>query len=326
LGKRTELRSSDQLMGQGAKRIGPALVATLLALSLVPPAWAGKAPPPVAANPQVAYVASSGKVLKLYVADETGANVTALFTSATPFSIDLAPRSQRQIAVTTDHSLQLLTFTQTSTGTLAAVDSPMWLAPAKGASVVDFSPDGRRIAYSCCDGGGNALMVYDLDTGVSTMWATGQYVWDVAWFRNGASLAFSTSGAGGRGEVYEINQPGGVPQLLFTDATFVDFDSSRTNPDALVLNYHDNSGKAFAGLWQAPTSADPFGGFLVADLTNRSPTFKATMNCDDQKLAYMGSTTPSGGQVYFIRNLLTAQETIFQKLSNIQLQFWPTCS
>jgi hypothetical protein len=301
--------------------------AVIGALLLSSASFAAK-PPTSNANPQVAYVALSGKSVKLMVADENGSNASALYTSAAPFRFDLAPRAQHQVAINArDGQLKLLNYTASSNGTLTAVGSPVALANATSGTTLDFSPNGRRIAYSCCDGGGpQKLMVYDLDTQTATEWATVQFVWDVAFFRGGAAIAYGEPNTSGGQDLYEINAPGATPTLLYHDVGDFYFDASRTNPDALVLDYHDIAGNAFIGLWQAPVGSETEGHFLVQNLTNRTVAFYGTLNCTDEKLAYMSSTTPAGGQVFFIRNLNTAQDAVFAKSSNIQLQFWPTCN
>ena len=290
--------------------------------------FAAKPPSASPANPQVAYVVLSGKSVKLMVADENGANASALYSSPTSFRFDLAPRSQQQVAINgRDGTLRLLTYTTSGTGALTATGSPVALASATSGTTLDFSPDGRRIAYSCCDGGGpQKLMVYDLDTQAATEWATVEFVWDVAFFRGGASIAYGEPSTTGGQDLYEITAPGATPTLLYHDRADSYFDAARTNPNALVLDYHDAAGNAFVGLWQAPVGTETQGHFLEPNLTNRSIAFFGTLNCRDDKLAYMSSTTPSGGQVFFIRNLVTNQDSLFAKASNMQLQFWPTCS
>lgn len=288
-------------------------------------------PPASPSNPQVAYVSSSGKSVRLMVADESGANATALFSSPTHFRFDLAPRAQEKIAINArDGTLRLLTYTTSSNGTLTSVGSPVALAPATSGTTMDFSPDGTRIAYSCCDGGGpQKLMVYDLAAQTATEWATVEYVWDVAFFRGGNAIAYAEPDFSGDSVIwnlFEISAPGTTPRLLRSNRADFYFDASRTNPDALVLDYHDSAGNAFVGLWQAPVGGETEGHFLVPNLTNRSIAFFGTMNCRDDRLAYMSSTTPSGGQVFFIRNLQTDQDALFAKSSNLQLQFWPTCN
>lgn len=308
------------------------LVSAVLALVFLPSALYGAPPSTSTANPQVAYVAPSGKSgSKLVVADEGGANARTLFTSSTSFRFDLAPRSQGRVAINArDGMLRLLTYTSSNDGTLTAVGPPVGLAPATSGNSMDFSPSGWRIAYSCCNGGGpQKLMVYDLDTQTATEWATVEYVWDVAFFRGGASIAYVepfTSNGSTRWDLYEISAPGMTPKLLRSNRGDFNIDASRTNPDALVLGYHDTIGNAFVGLWKAPVGSETDGQFLIPNLTNRSIAFQGTLNCTDQKLAYMSSTTPAGGQVFFIRNLDTNQDSLFAKSSNMQLQFWPTCS
>jgi Tol biopolymer transport system component len=285
-------------------------------------------PPPAASNPQVAYLSGSGNSVKLMVADESGSGAHVLYSSSTGFRFDLAPRAQRQVAINgNDNTLRLLSYTVSSNGTLTASGPPVALTSTSGGTSIDFSPDGRRIAYMCCAGGGpKQLMVYDLDTQAATVWADVQFVWDVAFFRNGASIAYIEPAANNMYAIYEVNGPGATPRQIFSTLGDFNLDSARTNPDALVLNYRPNNTGPLIGLWRAPSQTETEGTFLIPNMTNRAINFFPTLNCNDTRLAYMSSTTPSGGQVFFIRNLTTNQDAVFSKTSNIQLQFWPTCS
>ena len=284
-------------------------------------------PPPSSANPQVAYISGSGNSVKLMVANENGSNAHVLYSSSAGFRFDLAPRAQKQVSINgRDGTLRLLSYTQSSNGTLSASGAPAALAPATSGTNHDFSPDGRRIAYACCDGGdAQKLMVYDLDSSSATEWATVEFLWDVTFFRGGSSIAYVVPAANNIYEVYEIAGPGEEPRKIFSTTGDIYFDSARTNPNALVLTYRTGPSTVLLGLWQAPGASETEGTFLVPNLTNRSIAFYPTLNCDDTKLAYMSSTTPAGGQVFFIRNLTTNQDATFSKTSNIQLQFWPTC-
>lgn len=290
---------------------------------------AAEAKPPTQSNaaPTVAYVSGAGNSVRLMVADENGSNATALYSSPTPFRFDLAPRGQHQAAINgRDGKLRLLSYTESSTGSLTANGPPVALTAATSGTNIDFSPDGRRIAYACCDGGGpQMLMVYDLDSQQAVEWARIEFLWDVAFFRGGNAIAYGDPNRSGGQDMYEISGPGQTPRLLFHDGSNFYFDSARSNPDALVTEYHSN-GNAFVGLWQAPVGSETEGHFLNSNLTNRSIAFFPSLSCDDRKLAYMSSTTPSGGQVFFIRNLTTGLDSVFAKSSNIQLQFWPTCN
>jgi hypothetical protein len=302
--------------------------AVLPSLLLSTASFAAK-PPPATANPQVGYVAFAGTKLQLKVADVSGANTQVLYTSSTPFRFDLAPASQKQVVINArDGTLRLLSYDKSSSGVLTAIGSPVALTAATSGTTMAFSQDGRRIAYSCCDGGGpQKLMVYDLDTKTATEWATTQFVWDVAFLRTGGtSLVYGEPNSTGGQDLYELTAPQGTPRLLFHDRGNFYFSAANTNADAIVTEYHDANGSAFVGLYQAPVGTETEGHFLVPNLTNRAMAFFPELSCDDKKLAYDTSTTPSGGQVFYIKDLVTGQDTLFAKLSNIQLQFWPTCN
>lgn len=297
-----------------------AVIGTLLLSSASFAAKPSASPP----NPQVAYRALSGNSVKLMVADENGANASALYASPTSFNFDLAPRAQRQIAITDNTQLKLLTYTQTGSGSFATSGVVTLASNGRGGSV-DFSPDGRKIAYKCCwDGQNEKLVVHDLVDNSVTEWATGPFFWDFAWFRDGASIAYATHGPA---ELYELSGPGAVPQLLYSSGQGQLYvDSARTHPDRLVLSSNKFPDDAVIGLWQAPTVAEPTGHFIDGNLANSTRSWQGTLSCEDRKLAYMGVQNTSGSQAFYIRDLSTGLVSLFSKNSNILLQFWPTCN
>ena len=312
------------LLGRGMRHALSVIVGSLLLTSA---SFAAKPPPPPPpSGQQVAYLSGSGNSVKLMVADESGSGAHILYSAPAGFRFDLAPREQRQVAINGhDNMLRLLSYTE-SNGVLTASGPPVALTPSFGGTSIDFSPDGRRIAYMCCTGDvPQQLMVYDLDAHTATPWADVEFVWDVAFFRDGASIAYSEPAGNNTYAIYEVTAPMAPPRKIFSTTGDFYFDSSRTIPDALVLNYRPNNTGPLIGLWRAPSATETEGTFLIPSMTTRAINFFPTLNCNDKRLAYMSSTTPSGGQVFFIRNLQTNQDAVFSKTSNIQLQFWPTC-
>jgi hypothetical protein len=298
--------------------------ATVVALSLSTAAFAGKTATP---NPQIAYLALSGQSSKLYVANEDGSNLATLYSSATAFRFDLAPRSQHQIAIidsSTSSTLKLLTYAPTTSGSFVAT-GVQTLAPARRGGFPDFSPDGTKIAYPCNPNNVDSeqLCVYDLTTSTSTVWGTDSFYWDLAWFRGGASIAYSTSDSDGFDRLHEITGPGATPTAIFATKGDLYLDAARTNPDALVLNYND-AGSAVTGLWQAPTAGDPLGHFINANMTNSTFSFYSELNCNDTKVVYLGP--PNTSSNWYIRDLTTGLSTIFSRSSLHWVQYWPTCS
>ena len=282
-------------------------------------AFAAK-PPTSTPNPAIAYRMLSGTSVKLMVADESGANATSLYTSSTSFHFDLAPRGRRQISIVdgtgSSAVLKLLTYTTNGSGVFVPA-SLQTLGPARSGSASDFSPDGTKIAYTCCaNGTTEQLVVHDLITGTKTVWAEGPYFWDVSWYRDGESIAYVNTLPL---EVREVTAPGAPSQLLYSSSQGeLNIDSARTNRDQLVISYNDASGAARIGLWQP-------GGFVNADLANSARSWQGTLDCTDRKLAFMGVQNNSGSQAFYIRNLNSAQNSLVSKNSNIMLQFWPTC-
>jgi hypothetical protein len=298
-----------------------AILATLLLSSA---SFAAKPPssPPPSANPQIAYRMLSGKAVKLIVADENNTNASTLYTGAGSFTFDLGPRAQRQIAIAdgtaNNVDLKLLTYTTTGSGTFAP-SSVVTLTSARRGTAIDFSPDGTRIAYACCsDGNTEKLAVYNLTDGSITYWATDVFFWDIAWFRGGTTLAYATLIPL---EVREVTAPEATPQLLYSNGQGeLSLDSSRTNPNRLVISYNDTTGAARIGLWEDGS------GFLNSDLANSARSWQGTLNCDDTKLAYLGVQYTSGSQAFYIRNLNSGVTSQVSKNSNILLQMWPSCS
>lgn len=295
-----------------------------------PPSSGGSSGTATTPNPQVAYSVASGKSYKLVVANEDGTNASTLYTSSSPIRFDLAPRGQHQIAIsvasTTDPAIVLLSYGVTGTGSFAATGSTR-IASARRGTNVDFSPDGTKIAFACCSNGQTEqLVVYDLATNSTAVWATDTFFWDVAWFRNGGSIAYSAPNADGTSgdKLYEVAGQGATPQVLLTNVSEIDFDASRTNPDALVVNHGDSAGNSVTGLYQAPTAGDPSGHFIDPNMTNSTGSNFSELNCSDSELAYLGP--PNKTPTWYIRDLNTGTTHLFSRTYYKWLQFWPTCS
>lgn len=293
-------------------------LASAICLSSASPAFAGK-PPAGNADIQVAFRLSDGKGTKLVVSTESGASQMTLFKSSGSFRFDLAPRGQQQIAIVdgSPRTLKLLNYSINTSGVYVP-GTIVSLGSAGSSGAVDFSPDGTKIAYACCGNDSNQLIVHDIATGTKTVWAEGPYFWDIAWFRGGASIAYSTNLPL---EVLEVTAPMAPPQLLYSTSPGgqLDIDSARTNPDQLVISYNDAQGSGRIGLWEAGT------GFINPDLANSAKSWQGTLNCTDTKLAFMGVQNTSGSQAFYVRDLNTNINTLVSKNSNILLQFWPTC-
>ena len=284
--------------------------------------FAAKPPPPPpspSSSPQVAYRLPDGRGTKLVVSAESGANQMTLYKSSTSFRFDLAPRGQQRIAIVdgSPRTLKLLNYIINTFGVYVpgAID-PLGGAGTSGA--VDFSPDGTKIAYACCGNDSNQLMVHDIATGAKTLWAEGPYFWDIAWFRDGASIVYSTLLPL---EVREVTAPMAEPQLLYSTGPGgqLDVDSARTNPNRLVISYNDAQGSGRIGLWEDGT------GMVDPDLASSAKSWQGTLNCEDKRLAYMGVQNTPGSQAFYVRELISGITTLVSKNSNILLQFWPTC-
>ena len=295
--------------------IGSLLVSTASFAAKPPPP-----PPPTPPDIQVAYRLPDGKGTKLVVSTESGANQMTLFRSSGSFAFDLAPRGQMKVAILDGQPLRLkvLNYSVNTSGVYVP-GTITTLGPAGPSSAVDFSPDGTKIAYTCCAGSDpQQLLVRDILAGTDTVWAEGAFYMDVAWFRGGASIAYSTLLPL---EVREVTAPMATPVLLHSGSQGqFNIDAARTAPNQnqLVISHNDNQGNGRIGLWEN-------GSFINADLVNSNKSWQGTLNCTDTKLAYMGVQNTSGSQAFYIRDLNSGSTTLVSKNSNILLQFWPTC-
>jgi Tol biopolymer transport system component len=300
-----------------------AALACLVASTLI-----GAKPPSGSVDPQVAYVILTGPGFEVRVSNEDGTNLTTLYKSPAPVRMDLAPRGQRQIALTDDKALKLLTYGVNGSGAFVTTGVQTLYTDATRLYYVDMSPNGRKITFAANNG--QDLMVYDLDQAAGPSnpqkWTTTSYVWDLTWFRNGNAIAFVVPASSTqRYDLYEIGGPGETPTLIHSERNIDMLDASRTNANGLVLSYNDLAGNALIGLWEAPTASDPDGGYLQTNLTNRSVAFKGSLNCDDSKLAY-GAPDKNGQTVWYIRNLNQNSDRLYTKTPRVNwTQFWPTC-
>ena len=277
-------------------------------------------PPPPPSTPEVAYRLPDGKGTKLVVSAENGSNQMTLYRlSGGSFNFDLAPRARQQIAIVDGPTgvLKLLNYNINTSGVYVPGTTEI-LEPSGANGPVDFSPDGTKIAYSCC---GNSsprqLIVQDLVTHEKTVWAEGSFYYDISWFRDGASIVYSKVLPL---EVFEVTAPMEDPQLIYgaPQGQQIDVESARTHPDRLVISVND-SGTGRIALWEAGT------GVLDPDMVNSNKSWRGTLNCTDEKLAYLGVQNTSGSQAFYVRELDTGITTLVSKNSNILLQFWPTC-
>ena len=294
--------------------IGSLLVSTASFAAKPPPP-----PPPGPADIQVAYRLPDGKGTKLVVSTEGGANQMTLYRSAGSFSFDLAPRGQQQIAIVDGPAgaLKLLNYSVNTSGVYVPGTFDV-LEPTGVLGPVDFSPDGSQIAYTCCGNSGTRqLIVQDLSSHVKTVWAEGSHFFDISWFRDGASIVYSTAIPL---EVREVSAPMTPSQLLYSvgQGQTLDVESANTNPNRLVISLND-SGTGRIAFW------DDGSGIVNPDVVNSNKSWQGTLNCTDTKLAYMGVQNTSGSQAFYVRELNSGNTTLVSKNSNILLRFWPTC-
>jgi hypothetical protein len=281
------------------------------------------------ANQQVAYRQASNSSVSLVFANEDGSATSTIYSARTPFRFDLGPKGAggNKVAIVQQPSsgrVGTVYIVQTSVNTsgLLVGGLPQDVGQARSGSNISFSPDGTKVAFACCsDGQQESLVVRDLVSGELTTWARGKYFWDMQWFRGGNSLAFATHYPS---EVYEVASPSATPTLLVRPKSDgggeVALDAVNGEPDKLLIGYNDEAGWARVGIWNAAT-----GVFDNSDLAGTNISFNGNLNCTNAKLAYLGTSSSSGTQVWYIRDLTTGLNSRFRRDSNILLQFWPTC-
>jgi hypothetical protein len=281
----------------------------------------GGKPPSGTVNPQVAYIILTGNGTELRVTNEDGTNSATLYKTSAAINIDTAPRSQHQIAITEGGTLKLLTYGVSGSGAFQTTGiQTLYDAGSAGIERVDwldFSPDGSKIAFAA--GGGRKLMVYDFATGSASQWATDIYVGDVTWHGSGAVAYIGYVDTTSPDQyLFEVAGPGGARTTLLHERLLDRVDSSRTDPDTLVVTYNRGAGP-LVGLWKA-------GSYLDENLGHGTFTDWGTLNCDDTKLMY--ATPDRNGQaVWYIRNLSNGLNSLYTKTVRVRhTQFWPTCS
>jgi hypothetical protein len=281
----------------------------------------GAKPPSGTVNPQVAYTVLAGNGTELRVTNEDGTNSATLYKSATAINIDTAPRAQHQIGFTEGGALKLLTYGVSGSGAFQTTSvATLYDAGAGGANRVDFldfSPDGSKIAFSA--GGGTRLMVYDLATNSASTWTTDIWVGDMTWHAGAIAYIGAIDPQDPSQHVFEVAGPGAPRVDLLSERELDLLDSSRTDPDALVVTYNrTGSSGPLVGLWKA-------GSYVDDNLGHGTFTDWGTLNCDDTKLMY--ATPDRNGQaIWYIRNLSNGLNSLYTKTVRVRhTQFWPTC-
>jgi hypothetical protein len=180
----------------------------------------------------------------------------------------------------------------------------------------EIAPDGQRIAYRAGDG--TSLRVYDRRDDSIVEWASGPWMWDFVWARDGASILIIEQGSpvDMKSRLYEVAGPGQSLQEL---AMFVRADSvemSRKDPTLALLSYNSPDGsRALAGTYRLGATAGTPGVFVNPDLTGRAANSKPVFACDDSYMLY-GSATKSGNPVHYRRDFATNQDVLLSRLGS----------
>jgi WD40 repeat protein len=296
-------------------RIHRLYFAAALLLTTTPLA-AGK-PGSTTFDPEIAYTILTGST-ELRVTDATGSKSATLYSVRENINIDVAPRSQHQVAISEINTLKLLTYASDSTGVRTTSIDSIYSGGSERVDRVDFSPDGSKVAFAQ---GATKLMVLDLTqplgSGNPLQWAQDPiFVGELTWYKGGTAIAY----VDGNANVLEVSGPGATPTLLLHEPNIDLIDASRTDPDALLVTYNRPGPQGpKAGLWKA-------GAYINETLTGSTFTDFATLSCDDTKLVY-GTPDTKGQLIWRIRDLTSGADTLYTKTLRVrQTQFVPTCA
>ena len=296
-------------------RIGFAAALGISAFALT-----GAKPGSTTFEPEIAYTILTGST-ELRVTDASGTKTATLYSVRQNIDIDLAPRSQRQIAFSELNSLKLLTYAVDSGGVRTTKVETLYTGPTR-IDDVDFSPDGTKIAFAQNFG---KLLVFDVTKPASATnpveWTSDPngFIGQVTWYKGGTAIAYmGPLGTGADQVVYEITGPGAPPTSLVQERQFDSVDAAHADPDALVVTYNRNPGPR-VGLWKA-------GGYVTESLAGDVFSDFGSLNCDDTKLVY-GTPDSKGQLIWRIRTLPNGPDVLYTKTLRVrQTQFMPTCA
>jgi len=278
---------------------------------------------PATPKPQeLFYRAPAGNGTAIVAAARDGSNTSTLLTSGGPMTIDVGSGSSGVMAVSTSTGLQLLTYAKNSSGVFARTGLTTLVPGVMRATALDISPDGTRIAYR--GGDGNHLMVYTIADGSTVEWASGNYVWDVVWARDGASIVYvSADPTVNVSHLYEVTAPGQVNDVF--DIPNIDrVEVSRLNGNVLLLSYNNSSGQAVIGTWQLPSGTSA-GGWINPSISDLSVANRGVFSCDDSYLI-AGSSGHAGAQIWYTRTLPSGSDLLINKVgANAEPQSWSSC-
>lgn len=175
-------------------------------------------------DPQVAYVARSGKTSTLYLANADGTRAVAIWSAPNIYSLDLSPTGDR-IAFVEGTTLKSISFTGTNTGITRSAPAVL----ATGATSVDFSDDGSRLIFR----NANSISIEAVPaTGGSAVVLSGERCYDPRWVRS-SSL--------GKGYVC-LSYPTGSSSVMQLHLVLLNADDSVASDDVIL----DTRQQAFA--------------------------------------------------------------------------------
>ena len=296
------------------------LIVGAFVLVTTAPSLAGPAAPQ---DQQIFYRAPSARGTEIRVAAKDGSNMSSLARFNGSMVFDVGSLASGRIAVSSADGLQLLGTAKSGTQFVKTDLQTLANSGVTGATALDLSPDGTRIAYR--GGGGTRLMVYTIGDSAPVEWDSGIYVWDLAWARDGASIVYMNHAVSGQPtRLYEVAAPNQRTEIL-AKLHMDRVELSRLQGDLLLLSYNSDDGQqTHIGTWRLPSATSP-GEWVSPSLAGRAIANRGVFSCDDAYLIY-GSSAKSGAQTWYTRDLPSGVDQLITKVgANAEPQSWSGC-
>lgn len=278
-------------------------------------------PPSGTATPDLGYVQITGgrlnKTYTIYLANEDGSGASSVYSTSDSgqMLIRMGPKADHTIVVIQGGRFSLLRYALSSTGaTFVSIEPLVTIANVSGAQMVDFSPNGKDIAYF--RGSDNSLWNFNLDTRASTKVAQlASYINGISFDQTGSNILFveNASSNASYAVVKSVPTAGGNIALMGLEGDYNGIESSHTSgsfiltrhflTETMTLEYH-------AG------SSTP-----VILATGYLPSFR----CDDRMVVYQHV---SNGSVSLLEHDMVSglEHTLTSNGNNYRPDYIPTCS
>lgn len=242
-----------------------------------------------AALPDLGYVRISGGSRRFYelrVASEDGTGATTLYSTRDvgQMMIRMGPRADNTIIVIQGGRFSLLRYTNTFSGPQMLSFEPLvTISTASGAAPVDFSPNGKDVAYA--GAGGTSINIFNLDTRASrTIAQLPSYTRGLSFSHDGSQVYYLENVSTTDAVLKRVPVAGGPAVSVGIEGDYNNLTIGRTTDSVLTsrknVRYDDLS--YFVAGSTTPT--------VIA--TGYVPSFR----CDDTKIIYQkanSDNTPS---------------------------------